>query len=239
MTVVEHLQEFRYRLVASIVAFVVATIVAYALYGPLLRLLKSPLDAAGSVGGFEIRDLYVPGITTAFVLRVKVAAFAGVVLALPVILYHFWRFITPGLQPRERRFTIPFVVSSLGLFALGSWFAFLILPTGIRFLLGFTRPEEGVKPFIFLTEYLNFIFLMVIAFGITFEFPLVLVFLAAVGMIDSRKLRSWRRYAFFLVFLVAAIATPSQDPLSQVMMAGPLYVLYETSILVIRFALKK
>ncbi|MFA5889476.1 MAG: twin-arginine translocase subunit TatC [Actinomycetota bacterium] len=241
MTVIEHLDELRYRLVISIVAFVVGSIIAYVVYKPVLQFLKAPLDEAvrnGAVGS-EVRgelDLYVTGIATGFIIRIKASAFAGLIFALPVILYQFWRFITPGLEPRERKFAVPFVLSALALFALGAYVAFLILPLGIKFLLGFVSPAQ---PLIHLTEYLSFVFLMILAFGATFEFPLVLVFLAMADILTSRQLRKARRAAFFIAFVVAAVATPSGDPLSQTVMAVPLYVLYEASILVIRFGLKK
>lgn len=241
MTVIEHLEEFRHRLIVSLIAFVVGSIVAYILYRPILSFLKEPLDAAvraGAIGGGAHKelDLYVTGVATGFILRIKASAFAGVLLALPVILFQVWRFITPGLEPGERRWAIPFVVSSLALFSLGAWIAFLILPVGIRFLLGFVAPAQ---PLIHLTEYLSFVFLMVLAFGLTFEFPLVLIFLAAVGALSSATLRKGRRAAILITFIVAAVATPSGDPLSQTAMAVPLYLLYEVSILVIRFGLKK
>ncbi len=148
-----------------------------------------------------------------------------------------WRFITPGLAPREKRYAVPFVGSSLVLFALGTYFAFLILPTGIKFLLSFA--SGPLKPLIFVDQYLSFLMFMILAFGISFEFPLVLVFLAGVGIISSRQLREKRRHAIFLAFVVGAVATPSQDPYSMTAMAVPLYILYEISILVVRFALKK
>src|SRR5439155_26694126 len=99
-----------------------------------------PLDAGGRIGSVRVDDLYVTGIATAFILRMKISAFAGLIFALPVVLFELWRFITPGLEPREKRFAVPFVVSSVGLFCLGAWIAFLIAPLGIRFLLGFAGP---------------------------------------------------------------------------------------------------
>lgn len=239
MTVVEHLEELRYRIVVCVAAVLVGIVVAYVFYEPLLRLLKQPLDTGGRIGGREVTEVFVPGIAGPFILRMKVSAFGGLALASPVWLYQLWRFITPGLMPREKKLAIPFVFSSMALFAVGTWFAFLILPTGIRFLLSFVNPELNQQPFITLQDYLRFVIYMILAFGITFEFPIVLVFLAWVDVLSSRSLRKWRRYAFFLVFVVAAVATPSGDPFSQVAMAAPLYVLYELSILVIRFGLKR
>lgn len=239
MTLLEHLQELRDRLIVSAAAYLVAVIIAFIFYEPILDLLKMPLDSGGRIGEFVVEDVFVTGIATAFVLRVKVSLFAGVILALPVLLYELWRFVTPGLERTERRYALPFVGSSLVLFAIGTWFAFLILPTGIRFLLGFTSPEQGVKPLILLGEYLSFVNFTILAFGVTFEFPLLLIFLALAGVLTSRKLSQMRRMAIVVIVIVAAVATPSQDPVSQIVLAAPLYILYETSILVIRFVLKR
>lgn len=241
MTVIEHLDELRYRLIISIAAVVVGAIAAYFVYRPLLELLKGPLDQAVRAGaiGKDARgelDLYVTGVATGFILRIKVSAFAGLIFALPVVLFQLWRFITPGLQAREKKYAIPFVISAMALFALGAWIAFMLMPVGIKFLLGFVAPA---KPLIHLTEYMSFAFLMILAFGVSFEFPLVLVFLAGAGILSSARLRKARRLAILMAFVVGAVATPSQDPISQLVMAVPLYILYEISLLVIRFGLKR
>jgi sec-independent protein translocase protein TatC len=238
MTIVEHLEELRHRILLSFLAFVVGSIVAYVLYGRLFDLLVSPLDKGGRIGGVAVRDLNVPGITTAFVLKLKVSVFFGLVFALPVVLWQLWRFIVPGLQPRERRFGVWFVLSSLGLFALGAFFAFLVLPQAIGFLLSFANIPH-LRPLILVNEYISFVSFMVLAFGISFEFPLLLLFLAGIGVIDSRRLSSWRRQAIFAAFVIGAVATPSQDPYSMTLLAAPLYILYEVSVLVIRYVMRK
>jgi sec-independent protein translocase protein TatC len=238
MTLVEHLEELRYRIFVCLGAYVVMAIVAYFLYKPILSLMLHPLHHAGKVGKINGADLsvYLGGIATGFILRIKTSAFAGLVFALPVLLYQLWRFVTPGLEPRERKFAIPFVLSALGLFVLGGYIAFLILPLGIHWLLGFVAPAQ---PLIQLTEYMSFVFLLILAFGISFEFPLLLISLAGVGVLTSRQLGKFRRGAILTAFIIAAVATPSQDPISQVVMAVPLYILYELSILVIRYGLKR
>jgi len=238
MTVVEHIEEFRSRLIISLLAFLIGVIVAYILYRPILELLQHPLDEANRLGDVQVKDIFVPGVTGPFLLRLKVSAFAGLFFSLPVLLWQLWRFITPGLHSNEKRYAIPFVGASIGLFGLGAWFAFLILPTGVRFLLSFVEPGLQ-EPFITFQDYLSFVIFMILAFGIAFEFPVVLVFLSLVGVVTSARLRRWRRIAVVLVFLVAAIATPSQDPFSMIAMAGPLYILYEVAILVIRYPLKR
>jgi sec-independent protein translocase protein TatC len=238
MTLVEHLEELRYRLFVCMGAYVVMAIVAYFLYRPILSLMLHPLHHSGQVGKINGANLsvYLGGIATGFILRLKTSAFAGLVFALPVLLYQLWRFVTPGLEPRERKFVIPFIISALALFVLGGYIAFLILPLGIHWLLGFVAPAQ---PLIQLTEYMSFVFLLILAFGISFEFPLLLVALAGVGILSSRQLSSFRRGAILTAFIIAAVATPSQDPISQVVMAVPLYILYELSILVIRYGLKR
>ena len=238
MSVIEHLEELRYRIFVCLGAYVVLAVVAYVLYRPILNFMLHPLHHSGTIGtinGSKIQ-VYVGGIATGFILRMKTSAFAGLIFALPIILYQLWRFVTPGLEPRERKFAIPFVVSAVGLFVLGGYIAFLILPLGIHWLLGFVAPAQ---PLIQLTEYMSFVFLLILAFGISFEFPLLLVSLAGVGILSSRQLSKARRAAILIAFIIAAVATPSQDPISQIVMAVPLYILYELSIVVIRYGLKR
>ncbi|TMK53105.1 MAG: twin-arginine translocase subunit TatC, partial [Actinobacteria bacterium] len=185
MSVIEHLEELRYRIFVCLGAYVVLAVVAYFLYRPILNFMLHPLHHSGTIGrinGSKIQ-VYVGGIATGFILRMKTSAFAGLIFALPIILYQLWRFVTPGLEPRERKFAIPFVVSAVGLFVLGGYIAFLILPLGIHWLLGFVAPAQ---PLIQLTEYMSFVFLLILAFGISFEFPLLLVSLAGVGILSSR-----------------------------------------------------
>ncbi len=220
MSVIEHLEELRYRLFIIIGAYVVLAVVAYFLYRPILNLLLHPLHRSGKVGTINASNLqvYLGGIATGFVLRMKTSAFAGLVFTLPVILFHLWRFVTPGLEPRERKFALPFVISAVALFLLGAYIAFLILPLGIHWLLGFVAPAQ---PLIQLNEYMNFVFLLILAFGISFEFPLLLVSLAGVGILSSQQLSKARRAAILSAFIIAAVATPSQDPIRQIVMAVP------------------
>lgn len=233
MTVVEHLDELRYRLILSVVAIVLCTTVAWVFYPSVLDFLVRPLLRADP----RVRNVIVTGVVSGFLIRAKVSLFAGLIFALPIVLWQLWRFVTPGLEPGEKRYAVPFVVFSLALFALGAWFAFLILKPALHFLLGFVTGPQ--RPLISMNEYLGFVMLMVLAFGLSFEYPLLLIFLAAVGVLTSAKLRRWRRQAFFLAFLVGAVATPSQDPYSMILMAGPLYILYEVTILIVRFAMNK
>jgi sec-independent protein translocase protein TatC len=232
MTVVEHLTELRYRLIVSSIAFFIGTVIAWIFYDQVLDILTFPLDEANEIAGIKVETLTVRGVTTAFLVKIKVSIFGGFVIALPVILLQVWRFITPGLEPKEKKYAIPFVVGSLGLFALGTVFAYLVLPQALGFLLGFAGDLEQI---IFIDEYVSFVAFMVLAFG----FPMLLLFLGAAGIVSSSWLRRYRRHAVVFVFVIAAVATPSQDPYTMGLMAIPLYLMFEGAILIIRFIMKK
>lgn len=235
MTIIEHLEELRHRLVMSALALFVGSVVGYIFYDTVLRILRLPLKEGGKIAGFTVA-LSVRGVTSAFLVRIKVSIFAGVIIALPVVLFQLWRFITPGLEAKEKRYALPFVLGSLGLFSLGAVFAYLTLPQAIGFLLGFAK---GLEPIIFIDEYVGFVMFMVLAFGITFELPMVLLFLGAAGVVSSARLRGWRRHAIVFSAVIAAVATPSQDPYTLVLMAVPLYLMYEVAVLIIRYVMKK
>jgi sec-independent protein translocase protein TatC len=166
-------------------------------------------------------------------MKIKLVAFLGLVLALPVVLYQLWRFITPGLLPRERRYAVPFVLVSLALFALGGWFAILTLPKGLEFLLGFAGTER-VEAVLSIAKYIGFVMVLILVFGAAFEFPVVLVSLTLVGVLSSQQLRQWRRYALLIIAVGAAVITPSQDFFTMLAMMVPLLVFYELSILISR-----
>jgi sec-independent protein translocase protein TatC len=236
--VVEHLEELRSRLLISVIAITVGAIAGWFLFDPVFDLLKRSyvdacLDLPAQVqpaNGCNV--LFGQRVTEPFLIRFKVSLFTGLLIALPVVLYELWRFVTPGLTKRERRMAIPFVLSSVLLFALGTWFAFVTLPRGLRFLLGFAGLDIVVLPSV--DQYIGFILFLVLAFGIAFEFPLILVFLALARVISSQMLRRWRRYAYLAVTIVAAVITPSQDPYTLLAMAIPMAAFYEVAILVAR-----
>lgn len=238
MSVLDHIEELRRRLFIVVLAWMVGGVIAYGFYNPIIAFLRLPLEEGGKIGKATVDDLYVSGITTAFFLRIKVAAFAGVALAWPIIFWQLWGFITPGLARRERRWAVGFVTASVVLFAMGAALSYAMLPVGINFLLRFAV-EPGLTPLLQFADYITFVSLMILAFGVSFEFPLILVFLAGVGVITSETLKGKRRMAIVIVFVVAAVATPSGDPLSQTMLAVPLYLLYEASVLFIRVVMRK
>jgi sec-independent protein translocase protein TatC len=243
MSVVEHLTELRKRLVLSVAAVFLGMIGGWFLYRPVFNVMSNPFCTFMSKHpnlAADPRDpcrLVYLSVTEPFIVKIKVVAFLGLVLALPVVLFQLWRFITPGLTERERRFAFPFVASSLALFALGGWFALLTLPKGLAFLLGFAGTER-VQAVLSIGKYLSFVMLLIIAFGAAFEFPLILISLTIVGVLSSRQLRDWRRYALVIIAIVAAVITPSQDWFTMTALMVPLIIFYEISILISRL-LKK
>ena len=238
MTVVQHLEELRTRLVISLVAVAVGAIAGWALYPQVFHLLIHSYKQACEALPRHNRPpipcdtLVAQSVLEPFIVRLKVSVFTGLGIALPVVLYELWRFVTPGLTRSERRLAIPFVASSLVLFSLGALFAYLTLPKGLHFLLGFAGQSIVVLPSA--TRYFSFVMLLVLAFGISFEFPLLLIFLAWVRVVPSTRLRQWRRMAILVITIFSAVITPSQDPYTQLAMMIPMIIFYELAIVVAR-----
>ena len=233
MTIVEHLDELRRRLIICGIAVGLGSIAGFVFYRRILDFLQQPYkDAIRTLPDTLTEDLIVTTPTEPFLAFLKIGLFSGLFIALPVILYQLWRFITPGLTRRERRLGIPFVLSSLVLFGAGTAFAFTILPRGLSFLFSFGG--DNLVPLLTIDRYLSFLFFLILAFGLSFEMPLVLLFLAGIRVVTSAQLRRWRRYAALGTVIFAAVATPTQDPYTMLLMWVPLYLLYEGAILVAR-----
>ncbi|HYR62954.1 MAG TPA: twin-arginine translocase subunit TatC [Actinomycetota bacterium] len=234
MTIIEHLDELRSRIIKMLLAFCAAAVVAWFLYNPILSFLILPLrhlpQVANVVKGSS--TLIVTSPTEPLFIRLKVVSFSALALALPVVLWEFWRFIAPGLYANEKRYAIPFVGSALGLFVAGVALAFWTLPTALHFLTAFSGSNIQLLPRA--SEYLSFIMLLILAFGLAFEFPLVLLALSLMGVIPSRRLRSWRRPAWVVILVLAGFLTPAQDPITQVLLALPMAILYEATIIIAR-----
>ena len=232
MTLVEHLGELRRRILISVAAFLVGATVAFVAYNWILGILKHPYcQVAPSHCGF-----YVTGPLDGLALRVKIAAYGGIFLASPVWLWELWRFITPGLNPKEKRYAIPFIVATISLFALGAAVAFLIFPHALQWLDSIGGPSltQILDP----NKYLSLIILLMVAFGVTFEFPVLLVSLELAGVLTPQQLSSWRRWAIIGIVVLAGVITPSSDPFSMLAMAIPLYVFYEISIIIGKIVLR-
>ena len=191
--------------------------VAFILYDPILGFLSGPYH--GITHG---QKLIVTDPLEAFATRLKIAAWAGVFLASPAVLWQLWRFITPGLHPKEKKYAIPFIAASIVLFLMGAAVALLTLKPALQFLQ--SVGGHSLETYYRAGPYLSLVMLMIIAFGVAFEFPILLVFLELAGVVPSTRLRKWRR--------PAAVITPSQDPYSLFAMAIPMYLFYEGAILV-------
>ena len=237
MTLIEHLTELRNRLFKASVFVVLGMVVGWFLYQPVLDLLKRPYCALPPDKRFPPNttgcELVFFGVGDGFLIRIKVVFITGLVLSAPFWLYQLWAFVTPGLKKNERKWTMVFVSSATVLFALGMTIAYLILPKALHVLVGLAG--DGVAPLFAVKDYLSFIMSMLLIFGVAFELPLLVVILNLAGVLTYKRLMSWQRMAIFLIFVFAAVATPSQDPISMIFMAVPLCLLFEVAVLVARF----
>jgi sec-independent protein translocase protein TatC len=237
MTVIEHLQELRHRLVVSVAAIAVGGTVGWFLYPYFLRIVQNPYCTY--VNGLPKADrppagcdFIASGVLDPMLSKLKIVLYLGLFIALPVVLYQLWAFIVPGLTSRERRFSVPFIVSSVLLFVLGAFVAIVMLPKGLHFLLGFGGPQ--IKPLLQFPTYVGFVVVLTLVFGLSFEFPILLVFLTLVGVLSSAKLRAWRRWSILGIAIFAAVVTPSSDPYTMLAMMIPMMLFYEASIIVAR-----
>jgi sec-independent protein translocase protein TatC len=226
MSLLEHLEELRRRLIIIVVAVVLAAAIGFIVSGPVQDFLKQPLPE-------PYRKLYFLSIGGAFAVRLKIAFFVGIALAMPVILFQVWRFVTPGLTRRERRLVWPLLLAAMVLFAIGMSVGYLIIPFAIAFLLSFTEPGS-VEPLLTLNEYIGFITTVMLAFGLMMEFPIVLIALSRVGILSYRWLAARRRFVILGIVVFAVVVTPGGDPFSPSILAAVMYVLFELSLQVIR-----
>ena len=229
----EHLTELRDRLVRCFIAVGVGFVVAYCFKEKLFELLMAPLVKAMG----ENQRMIFTGLPEAFFTYLKVSLLTGIVVAVPVLFYEFWMFVSPGLYRQEKRFLVPVVILSIVFFIIGSGFGyFVVFPYGFQFFLGFA--SETIQAMPSMKEYLGFASKMLLAFGFVFELPLVLTFMARMGLVSVGFLTKNRKYAVLIFFAGAALITPP-DVVTQIMMAIPLMILYEISILGARIFGKK
>ena len=225
-----HLEELRKRLIACAIAVGIGFVISYFFSERLFRLLIMPLREAMP----ESDQLIFTNLPEMFLTYLKVAFIAGILVAAPIIFYELWMFVAPGLYRKEKKYVIPFVVSSTILFVGGSLFGyFVVFPFGFKFFLGFAN--EYVKALPSVKQYFSFSMKLLFAFGIVFELPVVVFFLAKMGLVTPDLLKRNRKYAILLTFVIAALLTPP-DVITQCMMAGPILILYEIGILVARLA---
>ena len=224
MSVWDHLRELRGRITVSLIAVAVGAIVCFALFEPILGFILDPYEDITN------KVFITTGPLDAFILRMKVAAYGGIVIASPVIFFQLWRFVTPGLYPNEKKYAVPFVIASVVLFVSGALVAILTFPRALDFLINIGG--DDIEPLFTAPAYVSLVLVMVVAFGFAFEFPLLVVFLLLARIVETRQLRQWRRYTFLGIVVIAAVITPSQDPITLFALAIPMYILYEGAILV-------
>jgi sec-independent protein translocase protein TatC len=241
MSILEHIAELRDRIVRSCLALAITTLASFFwLYQPLLGFITRSYCSipgkyriATAAGGCRLLAL---SPLEPFGIRIRLSLTVGLVLAMPIVAYQLWRFITPGLRRNEKRYAIPFALSSTILFAMGVAVAFFTLPKAIGFLVAIGG--DNLATFFQAGNYLRFVLFMGLAFGLTFEFPLVLVFLSMIGVLSSSAmLKAWRP-AIAVIIVVAAVVTPSQDPISLFAMAVPMWIFYFAAAGVARFLIE-
>lgn len=238
MSLAEHIAELRRRVAWSLLALVAAAIVVFIFYRPVFSVLEHPycsLPAAhrGQGGSGNGCHLYYFGVLEGFTVRLRVAFVVGALVSAPIWLYQFWAFIAPAMHRHERRWALWFAAASTALFAAGAAVAYFTLQHALSFLLNALGGQA--HPLLGVSQYLGFLTTMLVIFGAAFEFPLVIVMLNLAGIVSADRLRRWRRMAIFLVFAFAAVATPSQDPITMCALAIPMVLLYELAVLVARW----
>lgn len=232
MSFLEHLEELRWRLIYAAVGLVVATAVCWVFIDPLVDnlLLKPARDS-----GVELQNLKPFG---QLFLYMEVAIIAGVILSLPNIFYQLWKFLAPALRPKERKYITSIVIFSTLCFLSGVFFAYYVmLPFTLKFAVQFG--SEAIKNQFAIDEYLSIIISIMLGAGLVFELPMISFFLTKIGILTPGFMRKFRRHAIVVIFILAALLTPGTDPVSQIILAIPLFFLYEISIIISKFAAKK
>jgi sec-independent protein translocase protein TatC len=234
MTIWEHLEELRSRIVKMMLAFLLGAIVSWIYRKQLFGIITVPFVEAWKAARPDAPIITFPAPASLFIAYVRISAISGIVMALPIMLWQVWAFVSPGLYSREKRLAVPFVVSSCALFAGGGYFAWKVaFKLAFQFFLSMSGQvgQIEVKPSVMVSEYLDFVTNMLLAFGLMAELPVLVFFLSVAGLVTHRHLIKFFRYFIVIAFVVAAVITPP-DPLSQLLLAVPLVVLYVVSILV-------
>jgi sec-independent protein translocase protein TatC len=226
MTLTEHLEELRWCILKSVLAVVLASGVCYFFSDAIFGFIVAPLRQSLQPG----QNLIGTSVTEAFFVEIKVALAAGVLFSCPVIFYQIWRFVAPGLSGRERKWVVPFVLCATFFFVTGAAFCYrFVLPVAFKYFIE-QYESMGVNPAIRIGEYFTFFFRMILAFSVTFELPVFTFFLVRVGIWDYRFMLRSFRYALVIIFVIAAMLTPTPDVINQSLLAVPMLVLYVLSI---------
>ena len=231
MTLVEHLTELRTRLMISVIAVAIGMLIGFVLYEQVFEFLIDPYrDIANSGNSLTGGNLLQTDPLEGFGIRMKTSAYVGIAIAMPVLLWQIWRFVSPGLYENEKRYAVPFVASALTLFVMGAGLAYFTLPRALDFLIDIGG--DGFVTGFSAGKYFQLVTYMMLAFGIGFEFPILLVFLQLAGIVDTAALRRFRRYAIVGICILVAVITPSGDPISMLMLSVPMVVFYEVAVLI-------
>jgi len=232
MTLTEHLGELRMRIIRSALAVTVGMVFIIAFYDPVLDFLVQPYKdlCLSKDPGFCDPELFIMAPTEGLSTRLRIGMYGGIILALPVILWQIWRFIVPALNAKEKKYAIPFVLSSVVLFAAGGALAYLTVAQALDFLISWAGNDVGQV--FSVSSYVSLIGLMIFAFGIGFLLPVLIVFLQLVGAVQPRMLLKGWRYALVGIAVTAAVITPSGDPVTMMLLGGPMLVLYFVAVLI-------
>lgn len=226
MSLVEHLEELRSRIIVVAISIVLAGVIGFFVSEPILELLQVPLP------NDDYRLIQLT-IGEALAVRLRIALYVGIALSVPVIVYELWRFVTPGLTVRERRLVWPLLIGSIVLFAVGVGLGYVVIPFALDFLLSLT-PAGVDATMLRLSDYVGFVLAVMLAFGLAFQFPILLVIGARVGILSYRFLSARRRWAVLVIVLFAIIATPGGDPASSAVLSLVMYALFEATLQIIR-----
>lgn len=236
MTLVEHLEELRKRLLVAIIAIAVCSVVTYIFWDPIFGFLLSPLPdiSAGPAGANIMQQgkLVISDPVGGFMIALKVSIAVGIAIAMPVVLYQIWGFLSPAMTRREKKYAAPFTLLGVGLFVIGLVVGFLVLRYPIDWLVTFGH--DRFIPLITADSYFTFVTYFLLAFGAVFELPLVLTFLGVLGVINSRMLREKRMYILFALWVLSCFITPGADPISPIIIGVALTGLFELSIILLR-----
>jgi sec-independent protein translocase protein TatC len=238
MTLVEHLTELRTRLIICVVAVALGVLAGFILYPQIFDVLIQPYkDIADKHPTIGDGRLLQTDPLEGFSIRMRTSLYAGIAFAMPVLLWQIWRFVGPGLYANEKRYAVPFVVSALVLFVLGATLAYLTLPRAFDFLIDIGG--EGFVTGYTAGKYFKLVTYMMLAFGVGFEFPIVLIFFQMAGIVETDTLRRARRFAIVGICILVAVITPSGDPISMLMLSVPMVLFYELAILIGSFIGKR
>jgi sec-independent protein translocase protein TatC len=229
MTLMEHLIELRRRVIICCIAVAVAAVVGWFLYPAIGRIFLHPYNEIASKSLTSGDKLIATSPLEGFAIRIKITAYVAIALAMPVILWQIWQFVSPGLYKHERRYALPFILSAIVLFLMGAYIAYWTLPKALVWLadVGGNNITQAYTA----EKYYQLVAYMMLAFGVCFEFPILLVFLQIAGILQNATLRKYWRHAIVVIAIIVAVATPSNDPFSMLALSIPLWLFYGVAVL--------